>query len=130
LNLENQAVRGEIKVALKAVESDWSYSSCDDICELFVDIAPDSQILKKMKMKSSKLSYVISHGLGPYFHDLLVKDLKQAPSFTLGLDSATTKQLGLTKSLDFKVRYYSDRFGKVRFVFTFGSLFYVHNLGC
>ena len=115
MNLDNKAMKAEIKLALKAVESDWSYSSLDDICDILVDIAPDSAILKKMKMKSSKLSYVISHGLGPHFHDILVKDLKNAPSFTLGLDSATTKQLGLSKSLDFKVRYFSERFGMVRF---------------
>ena len=115
MNLDNKAVRAEIMLAMKAVESDWSYSSLDDLCELLVDIAPDSAILKKMKMKSSKLSYVVSHGLGPHFHEILVKDLKTAPSFTLGLDSATTKQLGLSKSLDFKVRYFSERFGMVRF---------------
>ena len=120
MNLENKAVRAEIKLALKAVESDWSYNSLDNISEFLVDVAPDSNILKKIKMKSSKLSYVISHGLGPHFHEILVKDLKKAPSFTLGLDSATTKQLGLTKSLDFKVRYFSDRHGMVRlFLFLF-----------
>ena len=63
----------------------------------------------------SPSSYVVSHGLGPYYHEILVKDMKLAPSFTLGLDSATTKQLGLSKSLDFKVRYFSERFGMVSF---------------
>jgi hypothetical protein len=99
----------------KAVEADWSYSSLDNISEFLVDIAPDSQILQKVQMKSSKLSYVVSHGLGPYFHEILVKDLEKAPSFTLGLHSATTKQLGLSKSLDFKVRFFSERFGMVSF---------------
>ena len=115
MNLDNKAVKAEIKIALKAVEADWSYSSLDNISEFLVEIAPDSQILRKVQMKSSKLSYVISHGLGPYFHEILVKDLEQAPSFTLGLDSATTKQLGLSKSLDFKVRFFSERFGMVSF---------------
>ena len=115
LNLENMAVRAEIRIALKAVEADWSYNSLDDISEFLMDIAPDSKILQKIHMKSSKLSYVVSHGLGPYFHNILVKDMKLAPSFTLGLDSATTKQLGLSKSLDFKVRYFSERFGMVSF---------------
>ena len=115
MNLESMAVRAEIKIALKAVEADWSYNSLDNISEFLVDIAPDSKILQNIKMKSSKLSYVVSHGLGPYYHDILVKDMKLAPSFTLGLDSATTKQLGLSKSLDFKVRYFSERFGMVSF---------------
>ena len=114
MNLENQAVSAEIKIGLKAVESDWSYNSLDNMCEFLVDIAPDSKILKKLHFKRNKLSYLISHGLGPHFHEALVKDLKDAPTFTLGLDSATTKQLGLTKSLDFKVRYFSARHGMVR----------------
>jgi hypothetical protein len=126
MNMENKAIRAEIKLALKAVESDWSYNSLDDFCELLVDMAPDSTILNKMRMKSSKLSYVISHGLGPHFHEIMVKDLKNAPSFTLGLDSATTKQLWLTKTLDFKVRYFSERFGMVRF----SQSFYCDNHKC
>ena len=118
MNLENKAVRAEIKIALKAVDADWSYNSLDDICDVLIDIAPDSNILKKMK--SSKLSYVISHGLGPHFKEILLDDLGRAPCFTLGLDSATTKQLGLSKSLDFKVRFFSERSGMV------GLYFFVH----
>ena len=114
MSLDSKAVCAEIRIALKAVESDWSYRSLDNMCEFLADLAPDSNILKKVQFKRSKLSYIISHGLGPHFHDLLVKDLKDAPSFTLGLDSATTKQGGLTKSLDFKVRYFSARHGMVR----------------
>ena len=113
VSLENQALKAEIKIALKAIEADWSYNSLDNVGEFLADIAPDSKILQKIQMKSSKLSYVISHGLGPFFHSALVKDLQMAPSFTLGLDSATTKQGGLSKSLDFKVRYFSERFGMV-----------------
>ena len=130
MNLDNKAVQAEIKLALKAVECDWSYNSMDDICEFLSDLAPDSSILKKMKMKSCKLSYMISHGLGPYFHDILVQDLRNAPSFTLGLDSATTKQNGLTKSLDFKVRYFSERHGMVSYYYSwsiaFLMLFFFH----
>ena len=116
MNLDNKAVQAEIKLALK-------YNSMDEICEFRVDLAPDSSILKKMKMKRSKLSYMISHGLGPYFHDILVQDLRNAPSFTLGLDSATTKQNGLTKSLDFKVRYFSERHGMVSYYYSWSLLF-------
>ena len=119
MSLENQAVKAGIKIALKAIEADWSYKSLDNICEVLVDIAPDSKILQKIKMKSKKLSYVVSHGLGPFFHNLLVEDLQKAHSFTLGLDSATTKQHGLSKSLDFKVRYFSERYGMVSIKNTF-----------
>ena len=42
MKLDNKAMKAEIKLALNAVESDWSYSSLDDICDMLVDIAPDS----------------------------------------------------------------------------------------
>ena len=45
MNLDNKAMKAE----MKAVESDWSYSSLGDICYILVYIAPDSTILKKMQ---------------------------------------------------------------------------------
>ena len=56
MNLDNKAVSAEIKIGLKAVESDWSYNSLDNMCEFLVDIAPDSKILKKLHFKRNKLS--------------------------------------------------------------------------
>ena len=49
ITLGNKAVRGEIKLALKAIESNWSYQSMGNICKVLCDIAPDSLILQKMK---------------------------------------------------------------------------------
>ena len=130
-SLETMAVKAEIKIALKAVESNWSYRSLDNFSKFLADLAPDSQILQKVKMKSRKLSYTISHGLGPHFHDILLKDLMNAPCFTLGLDSATTKHLGLSKSLDFKLRFFSERLGMVIVIFTILAVLYIiHFAGC
>ena len=123
MSLETKSNRAVIKIALKAVQSNWSYNSLDTFPEFLADIAPDSQILQKIKLKSSKLSYVISHGLGPHFHDILMDDLKNAPCYTLGLDAATTKQLGLTKSLDFKLRFFSGRLGMVGLIRSFKSFY-------
>ena len=113
VTLGDKAVKGEIKIALKAIEANWSYGSLNNICEVLCDIAPDSLILKKMQMKDRKLSYLISHGLGPHFRELLAKDVRSAPCYVLGLDSATSKQLGLSKCLDFKLRFFSERFNLV-----------------
>ena len=49
MSLENQAVKAGIKIALKAIEADWSFKSLDNICEVLVDIAPDSKILQKSR---------------------------------------------------------------------------------
>jgi hypothetical protein len=117
MSLGNKATKATIQIALKSVESNWSYNSLDTFPEFLASIAPDSAILQKVKFKASKLSYMISHGLGPHFHDILLDDLRKAHSYTLGLDSATTKHLGLSKSLDFKVRFYSERMGMVKNIY-------------
>jgi hypothetical protein len=113
MTLTDKVVRAEAKIALKAVDANWAYNTMDDFAEVMSDAFPDSPILQKYQMKSRKLSYVVSNGLGPYFHEVTVEDLKNAPSFCLGLDSATTKQQGLTNTLDFKVRFFSKRLKQV-----------------
>ena len=40
----------------------------------------------EIQMKSSKLFYLVLLGLGPYFHEILVEDIEQAPIFTFGVD--------------------------------------------
>ena len=53
----------------------------------------------------SKVSYVIDHGLGPYFLQNTVDDILSTPGtyFTLHFDETTTSQI--KKQLDILVRY-------------------------
>ena len=74
----------------------------------------DLKIAEKFTLNHSKASYVVSHGLGPYLHSEIVQDINKAEVFTLGTDSATTKHLGLSKAMDIKIRYYSEKYGEVR----------------
>ncbi len=50
---------------------------------------PDSKIARKFSIHHSKMSYVISHGLGPYFCDQLIKDIKNCERFVLYFDEQT-----------------------------------------
>ena len=71
----------------------------------------------------SKVSYVIGHGLGPYFLQKTVDDILSTPGtyFTLHFDETTTSQI--KKQLDILVRYYSDNHNEVRVRFLKAAVF-------
>ena len=71
----------------------------------------------------SKVSYIIGHGLGPYFLQKTVDDILSTPGtyFTLHFDETTTSQI--KKQLDILVRYYSDNHNEVRVRFLKAAVF-------
>lgn len=52
------------------------------------------------------VSAACSEAMGPFFTEQLLKKLKTAETFTLGLDSSTVQMGGLDKHLDVKVRFF------------------------
>ncbi|CAF2889007.1 unnamed protein product [Rotaria sp. Silwood2] len=64
---------------------------------------PDSKIATEFSI-SKKISYVLSHGLGPYFHQQLIKSLKRNGKFVLCFDEQTNNQN--RKQLDLLVKYW------------------------
>ena len=113
-SLQDKVTRAEILVSLQGISSNYSYWSMDGLSEIIRRSFNDSKIAEKFTLNHSKASYVVSHGLGPYFHSEIVQDINKAEVFTLGTDSATTKHLGLSKAMDIKIRYYSEKYGEVR----------------
>ena len=67
----------------------------------------DSSIAKDFSMKPRKLSYILSHGTGLYFRQLMLKDLIDAPAYSLLFDE--TIIIGTRKQVDLHFRYWSDR---------------------
>ena len=67
-----------------------------------------------MTMSHTKVSYVISHGLGPYFIQKTIDDILSSPDtyYIIHFDETTTSQI--KKQLDVLVRYYSDTHWEVR----------------
>ena len=86
--------------ALKVASENFVYSSCDGISDSFIiknllalPMFPSDPISKNFMLSSSKVSYIISYGLGPYFHNLLVEDIKRVSFYTLEVDETTIKQI-------------------------------------
>jgi len=104
LSLEDQVIKAEILWSLNVAQKGFSYSSCNELNELFSLMFPDSAIATKFSIQSNKMSYVISHGLGPYFRKKMIDDVKKADKFVLIFDEQTNNQN--KKQLDMLLRYW------------------------
>ncbi|CAF4844940.1 unnamed protein product, partial [Rotaria sp. Silwood2] len=81
LNFDEQVTSAETVWALTVARRGFTYNSCDTIGDTFRSMFPDSKIAQQFNMQSKKLSYVMSHGIGPYFHRDLIKQLKRCEKF-------------------------------------------------
>ena len=103
-SLSDKVLKAEVLWVLKTVESNFSFNASEDIVEVLKLMDPDSIVLKTMKIKRMKTSYILTHGLYPYYLEKLVKRIQDAVGFCLGTDSATFKLHGLTKMVDIVIR--------------------------
>ena len=87
--------------------SHFSYNSAHDITDVFKAMFPDGIIAQHMSCGPTKLSYLISFGIAPYFMDLLLKELKDAPCFVISFDESFNEELE-KEQIDFIVRYFKD----------------------
>ncbi|CAF0875911.1 unnamed protein product [Didymodactylos carnosus] len=111
LNFDEQVTKAEIVWALTASQRGYSYNSCDELGDVFRTMFPDSKIAEQFSIQSKKMSYDMSHGLGPYFHRRLIEDLKRNEKFVLCFDEQINHQNN--KQLDLLVKYWCHDKGLV-----------------
>ena len=87
--------------------SHFSHSSACDISDVFKALFPDSNIAQGMTCGPTKQSYLITFGIGPYFKQLLVEDLKKASYFVVLFDESLNTEL-CCEQIDFTVRYFKN----------------------
>ncbi len=97
--------KAEILWALKSVMSHFSMNSAQDIVDVFKVMFPDSKIAQGMSCGPTKLSYLITFGLAPYFHHLLIDGLKKAPCFVVMFDESFNSELH-QEQMDLCVRFF------------------------
>ena len=68
LTSEEQIAWAEILQLLRLVKHDQSFSSCDDLVAT-LRASFNDPVANGMTLGSTKASYGISYGLGPYYHD-------------------------------------------------------------
>ena len=123
MSLPDQICKAEALWALKPAKDDFSFCASDGFPQLLQRMCPDSEIAKGVKMSCTKVSYVIGHGLGPYFLQKTVDNILNTPRtyFTLQFNETTTSQI--KKQLYILVRYYSDNHNEVRVRFLKAAVF-------
>ena len=111
-NSMRNARKAEVLWAIKVIVGHHSYRSCGDLSELFVKMFPDSNTAREFSMGRTKLSYVICHGLAPYYQNKLVKYLTPIsgiqPNFVVLFDEAYNS-VSNTKQLDVHVSYFDKK---------------------
>ncbi len=118
-----QVTNAEILWALKVIE-DGSFSSCEDITKTFRLMFPDSHIAQDFQCGASKMAYLTTYGLAPYFEGNLLNDVTISQyGYTLHYDETTTVQT--KKQMDLVIRYWSTKYERV-VVHYIGSLFFGH----
>ena len=113
MTISDQTTKAETILALKVVDSNYSYQSCDNIVSILQAMDPDSKVFKKMSMGESRVSYTISHGLLPYFKKKIVRAIQESPAYSLGTDAGTFKLHGLSKLVDIQIRFWDEGRGEV-----------------
>ena len=82
---------------------------------------PANIVASDFSCGSTKVSYLITHGLAPHFKKLLLDDIvKSMTGYTLHYDEATTEQN--KKQMDLIIRYWSTTQNKIT-VHYLGSFF-------
>lgn len=81
----DKVTEAELRWCLHLCETNTPLHSQDHAATLFGRMFPDSQVAKNMTCGRTKLSYLLLHGLDPFFHNSLVDILRSTP-FSIACD--------------------------------------------
>ena len=111
--LKQMTTKAEIIATLQYTDQNTPFASADNLGPCYQQQFPDSQIAKNVAIGHGKMSYVVGHGLGPYFAKLNVNNLVAGNSFfTLHFDETVTAQK--RKQMDLLVRFWSEIHNEVK----------------
>ena len=116
--------KADIIWALYCVQHGLSDNSMKEFGETLRTMCPSSPEAQNFKMASTKLMYVVNHGLYPYFKELLQTEVAAAPYITPMFDESMNDVLQKSE-MDVHIRYWDDTENKVK-VRYFDSRFLGH----
>ena len=102
----------EIIWALRVIYHHLSYHCCEDLSTTFQQTFTDSEIAKKFSLRKTKVSYVIVHGLAPYFHDNVAEVLNDCNYFVACFDKALNHVVQRGQ-MDVHIRFWDETQRKV-----------------
>ena len=116
----DEIIKEEIIWSLYVSVENNSFRPCDSIGGTFKAMFPDSIVANKFSLSRTKVSCMLSDGIGPVFHQQISDDVKKSSArFTILYDEATTT--GGKKQLDLHIKHFSPQKNEVatRFFQTF-----------
>lgn len=126
LSMQEKVLTAEALWAMKTAACDYSFASSDGTPQLFQKMFP-GEVSDSFTMSRTKVSYLISDGLGPYFRTKLCQDVVNSGNgYTIQYDETGNSQG--RKQCDILIRYWSEEKSEisVRFLQT---LFFGHAKG-
>lgn len=105
--LSNSVANAEIRWAMQTIATHSSYRSAGENASLFKVLFPDSEIASKVELGRTKVGYLITHGLAPFFTDQLMKVLSTCDEIVVGFDESLNK-ISQHQQMDVSVRFWDD----------------------
>ncbi|XP_066933369.1 uncharacterized protein [Clytia hemisphaerica] len=121
LSSQDEILRAEAVHSLFYVNRNIPYSCSTEQTEIFKSIFP-CELLKSFTCGATKMSYLVKHGLAPFFEKEIMDDIDSTP-FGFKFDETTTKQV--KKQYDAYATYWSKATNQVESSYL-GSLFVGH----
>ena len=118
---KNLVTQSELLWGMKVSHSNYSYRSCDDLPSLFKKMFPGNVVAENFTMSKSKVSYLISDGLGPYFRKDLCIQVSASPGYVIQYDETANSQV--RKQCDILAKYWSEDKGQVVVHFLRAAMF-------
>lgn len=110
--LSTGVAKAELRWALQTIATHTSYRSAGANASLFKVMFPDSEIASKMELGRTKVGYLITHGLAPFFMDELMKTLDGCDDIVVGFDESLNK-ISQHQQMDVCVRFWDADKDKV-----------------
>ena len=115
--LKDGVSKAEIQWVMRTLMTQSSYHGCEKISNLFHNMFPDSKIAEVFALGPSKVPYVISHGLAPYYKDKVLQTVTPQDSdplyFVACFDEAFNDVSNL-KQLDVHLIYFDEHVQKTK----------------
>ena len=87
-SLADNARKAELIWAMKNIFADFSFSLCDEIKEVYCSMfLTENAVPKDFSLSHTKMSYLITDAIGPYFKNEILNDIDS--SYSLLYDKTT-----------------------------------------
>ena len=101
------ATKAEFMWTFKCVSSGFSNNSCANINSMFKPMFPDSNVASAFSMASTKVSYVINHGLATHFKQILKDGITKTDCYVVSFHESLNDIIQ-TCQMDILSRYWDS----------------------